>query len=164
MKTRLILLFILISFCATGQRYILSYPICVVFDKNHKPIKAYQEPIDCYKWMNTHNEQSFQENVNMYYPEDTVSWKPSNAVRQDDVYDPTGLTDNFLRRDTIYLIMQNSKELSHIADRAYKFKIDGQKYVDNFKLAFIPIPYYCRDKRSYDEIYRQKRAKLQKRK
>lgn len=164
MKKLLISIFILASLHMQAQTYLYCKPASIVFDKNHKPLKAYQEPIDCYKWMNLHHEGSYQEGVNLYYRSDSTQYSPSNMVHLDDTYNPTGLIDKFLKCDTIYLIMQNRPETSHIADRAYKIAEDGQKYLNNFKLQYIKIPYYSRDKRSYDEIYRQKRLQFKKRK
>jgi len=164
MKKLILSLFILASLHTQAQTYLYCKPISVVFDKSHKPLKAYQEPIDCYKWMDKHNECSFQESVNLYYRPDSAGYDPSNMVHLDDTYHPTGITDKFLKCDTIYLIMQNRPETSHIADRAYRLAEDGQKYLDNYHLQYIKIPYLSRDKRSYDEIYRIKKQHYNKHK
>ena len=155
---KLFLCFLVLStlFCSAQTK-----PVWIVFDKANHPIKVYQEPIDCFAWMDIHNECSYQ-SVNLYYREnnDTTVWKPTSMMITDCTYHPVALSDKFLTHDTIYVIMQNRPETAHIADRVYQYKEDGQKYVDNFKLKFIKVAYLARNKKSYDEIYRTKRKKI----
>jgi len=155
---KLIFCFLVLSIFISNAQ---TKPVWIVFDKSKHPLKVYQEPIDCFAWMNNHNECSYQ-SVNLYYREsnDTTIWHPSNLMITDCTYHPIALSDKFLTRDTVYVIMQNSKETAHIADRVYQYTEDGQNYIDNFKLKFIKVPYLLRDKKSYDEIYRIKRKKL----
>ena len=157
MKRIVFYFFVLYTFISNAQ----TKPVWIVFDKIHQPLKVYQEPIDCFKWMDAHNECSYQ-SVNLYYREnnDTTTWHPSNLMITDCTYHPVSLSDKFLSRDTVYVIMQNRPETAHIANRVYQYTEDGQRYVDNFKLKFIKVPYLWRDKKSYDEIYRIKRKKL----
>ena len=160
MKTTLFILLFTIS--VQAQNSISTRPVCIVFNQAQLPIRAYQEWIDCYGWMQKHNEGSYQDGVNLYYRynNDTTLWRPTTMVIMDCARYPVMLTQKFLQPDTIYLIMMNSPQTAHIADRAYQHTADGQHYVDNFKLKYIKIPYFTRNKKSYDEIYRQKRRIL----
>ena len=147
-----------------GDEYTGTLPIYLVFSTTTgKPIKAYQEPIDYIHFIGV-NKPYREQDINLHYMriKDTTQWEPNSKMLQDNAYNPEALSDKFLSIDTIYVVMQQHFNL---ADRAYTFSRleDCIKYADKFKLEYIKIPYYYRDKRSYDEVYRIKKKRLESR-
>lgn len=134
----------------------------IVYNMKDKPLKAYQMPEDCYKYCYAHVEEgrkNQQVNLHYGYASDSVFWMPSKQQNIDDYLQPEGLTDKWLERDSVYVVM---KEHFPLADRAYtRFRLaDCRKYADNFGLKVIKLPYYKRNKRSYDRIAQIKRKRL----
>ncbi|MDR0364152.1 MAG: hypothetical protein LBH92_03940 [Bacteroidales bacterium] len=133
----------------------------VIFDKAGTPVKIYADAMDAIHFCS--NQPYSNQQINLYYfkIQDTALWEPNSKMSQDNVWNPEPLTDKFLAVDTVYLVMQKNFNL---ADRAYTFTRleEFTKYVENHNPEYLKIPYYYRDKRSFDEVYRIKKQRLQK--
>jgi hypothetical protein len=158
MKTKLILLLSLFTINLFAGD-LLTSPVYVIYNSDGDPVKVYQKAEDYIHFINK-NKQYSEQDARLYYQEDTTTWQPTSAMLADELQNPDPLTDKFLAKKTIYLVMQSN---FYLVDRAYLNLDDGQKYIDNFKLKYIEVPYYYRNKQSYDELYRIKKNRLNKR-
>ncbi len=153
-----LILFLAITLSISAQA--LTKQASVVFDAKGKPVKVYANVEDCIDFCSTHQQYNNQQ-VNLYYTPDSTAYEPSATMLQDELYNPTPLTDKYLAQKKVYVVLQSN--FTFLADRVYMNLAEGKSYIDNFKLTVVELPYYYRNKASYDEIYRQKRAKLKKR-
>lgn len=153
-----LILFITITLSISAQA--LTKQTSVVFDASGKPVKVYSNVEDCINFC-AKNQQYSNQQVNIYYTPDSTSYEPSAAVLQEEITNPTPLQDKYLAQKKVYVVLQ--RNFASLADRVYMNITEGKSYIDNFKLTVVELPYFYRDKNSYDNLYKQKRAKLKKR-
>jgi len=131
--------------------------IWVVFDKERNPVKAYSAVEDCIKFITNKPYSNQQVYLHYKYRSDSIVYTPGQIEILEDLNHPELLTDEFLAKKTIYVVMQNHFQL---ASAAYHDLNDCIDYADKFGLKYVAIPYFYRTKKSYDEIHRIRKKRL----
>jgi hypothetical protein len=132
----------------------------VIYDKDQKPVKVYANVGDCMQFINNKPFSNQQVNLIYCYIADTARWEPSMREVQEDYIHPEMLSDKFLAQKTVYVVMQSHFKL---ALKIYDNKAYCQKYIDgrgDGVPTVLEVPYFYRDKRSYDEIWRIREKRL----
>ena len=169
MKKRYTLIFLLISLSAFGQQYDLSTNyhwskeqltfntkrIYVVFKNDSIPFRAYSNDIDFYDLVN--NKPYTSQEVNLYYPSDSVLWSPGTEAQVKDIYYPITLPDKFLSKRPIYVVMQRNS--FHRVDKAFTNPEKCKAYAAFFKTKVIEVLYTFRDSTSYKEVLKLQKQK-----
>lgn len=144
MKTLILSAFIVLSLALQAQ----TSRIYVVFKKDADPVKAYSNDEDYYTFVE--NKPYFAQEVKLH-SQDSTAWKPSDKLLIDDVYYPEELPEKFLAKKTVYVVMQKQNNL---ADAVFTNLEDCKKYADNWQEKYVEVPYFYRNKASYDEVIR----------
>jgi len=144
MKALILFALIVVSLALQAQ----PTRIYVVLNKDAEPVKAYSNDEDYYTFVE--NRPYFAQEVKLY-SQDSVVWKPSDKLLIDDVYYPEELPEKFLAKKTVYVVMQ---KLNNLADAVFTNLEDCKKYADNWQERYVEVPYFYRNKASYDEVIR----------
>lgn len=147
MKTALIILLALASFTASSQAKFNTKRIFVVFQKDGNPVKAYSNAIDYYTFIN--NKPFWTQDVNLYFPVDSVMWSPGTKNAIDDVYYPVELPEKYLSKTRLLAVMQKENNL---VDRVFTDSIKGRQYAIFRKARTFYLPYFYRDSIGYKEV------------
>ncbi len=135
-----------------------SLPIWIVFSKqSEQPVKAYAAVEDCIHFIN--NTPYFDQQINLYYKHmsDSSRWSPNTYEILSDLNMPEPLTDKYLAKKTIYVAMQSNFNL---AGKAFETLEECKAYADNYKVKYIEIPLFYRNRMSYDTINQIRKRRL----
>jgi len=154
MRTLFIGLFIGLSFSAIAQETLKTKRIHVVFRKDGDPVRAYSNDIDYYTFIK--NKPYWAQEVKLQYYSDSSEWKPSDKLLIDDIYYPEELSEKFLMKKTVYVTIQ---KYNNLASMIFSNLEDCKRYADNWSERYIEIPYFYRNKASYDEVIRLRKIK-----
>lgn len=174
MKTTLISLFVVLCLSAFSQKspgeINATSPAWVIFDRDSNPVKIYAMVEDCINFCSTENDRKpipgrvmpmySNQEINLYYCRVDTGWQPTSRDVQEDYNHPQGLSDKFLAKKTVYLVMQSHFKLGL---KIYDNKEECQKYVDSRGDGIptvLEVPYYYRVKKSYDELWRIRAKQL----
>lgn len=132
--------------------------VYVVFNKQDQPIKVYDKPEDCIRFIDNAPYRSQDVRLQFDKEKDAKYWQLETTQTQvKDLADPVPLRDAQLATDNVFIVMQSSLQL---ADKVFTKgrKIDCDEYAENFRAKVIKVPFYYRDEKSA-KVIKANRAK-----
>lgn len=135
-----------------------TWRIEVQFTPEGIPFQAFQHNIDYAE--NAEDAPyygQFMELYTAYWSNDTTRYRPDNWEIISDQDRPLPLERQWLQTDTIYVLMQSIHKLGI---RAYMLEEECRKQAEIYHTNYYAVPYFYRNKASYDELYRRRLAKL----
>ena len=150
MKTTLTIFTVLLSLTLSAQSG--SKSVYVVFNKQDQPIKVYDKPEDCIRFIDNAPYRSQDVRLQFDTEKDAKYWQLETTQTQvKDLADPVPLKDTQLATDSVFIVMQSSLPL---ADKVFTKgrKTDCEEYAENFRATVISVPFYYRDENSVKAV------------
>jgi len=145
-------------------------PAWLIFDRERNLVKIYGAVEDCISFCSTENDRKpiagrvmpsySDQQVNLHYQRSDTAWQPTMRDVMEDYNHPQGLSDKFLAKKTVYVVMQNHFKLALMI---YENQDDCREYVDSRgdgKPTVLEVSYFYRVQKSYDEIWRIRKKQL----